>query len=116
MDVAQPHLDTEIIGKSTFISQGILKQEASIESSKDVVLKIDDRVKFIGNFSSISSLQNYPDRGPSYGLRGKILLALEDNGSPKIGFRLRKSIPNGNDLGGLCEGYHGFFCCTNHLP
>ncbi|KAG5080169.1 hypothetical protein JHK86_004234 [Glycine max] len=53
--------------------------------------------------------------GPSYGSRGKVLLAFEDNGSSKIGVRFDKSIPDGNDLGGLCEDDHGFFCSANHL-
>lgn len=48
--------------------------------------------------------------GPSYGCRGKVLLAFEGNGSSKIGVRFEKSIPDGNDLGGLCEEDHGFFC------
>ncbi|KAG5063217.1 hypothetical protein JHK85_004400 [Glycine max] len=77
---------------------------------------IGDRVKFIGSFpSAVSSLPNYISRGPSYGSRGKVLLAFEDNGSSKIGVRFDKSIPDGNDLGGLCEDDHGFFCSANHL-
>jgi len=64
-------------------------------------------------------------RGPSYGCRGKVLLAFENNGSSKIGVRFEKSIPDGNDLGGLCEDDRGFFCSGNsqylidllfHLP
>ncbi|KAG4396841.1 hypothetical protein GLYMA_10G019400v4 [Glycine max] len=75
-----------------------------------------DRVKFIGSFpSAVSSLPNYISRGPSYGSRGKVLLAFEDNGSSKIGVRFDKSIPDGNDLGGLCEDDRGFFCSANHL-
>jgi hypothetical protein len=38
------------------------------------------------------------------------MLAFEDNGSLKIGVRFDKQIPDGNDLGGLCEEDHGFFC------
>ena len=34
----------------------------------------------------------------------------EDNGSSKIGVRFDKQIPDGNDLGGMCEEDHGFFC------
>lgn len=49
-------------------------------------------------------------RGPNYGYRGKVLLAFEENGSSKIGVRFDKQIPEGNDLGGLCEEDHGFFC------
>lgn len=49
-------------------------------------------------------------RGPAYGYRGKVVLAFEENGSSKIGVRFDKSIPEGNDLGGLCDDDHGFFC------
>ncbi|OIV95367.1 hypothetical protein TanjilG_14521 [Lupinus angustifolius] len=103
--------DVDIISGSALNSKGKLKQEAFTASSKGVSLKAGDRVKFVGNFpSSISSLQNYPSRGPSYGSRGKILLVFKDNKSSKIGVRFDKSIPDGNDLGGLCEDDH-----VNHL-
>ncbi|KAK7277726.1 hypothetical protein RJT34_22741 [Clitoria ternatea] len=109
-------VDAEIIGGPTLSSQAILKQEISTASSKVTPIKTGDRVKFVGNFPSpMSSLPNYPSRGPSYGFRGKVLLAFEDNRSSKIGVRFDKSIPDGNDLGGLCEDDHGFFCCANHL-
>ncbi|KAK7392329.1 hypothetical protein VNO78_20763 [Psophocarpus tetragonolobus] len=109
-------VDAEIIGGSTLSSQAMLKQEVSTASSKGTTLKEGDRVKFVGNFpSAVSSLPNYPSRGPSYGSRGKVLLAFEDNGSSKIGVRFDKSIPDGNDLGGLCEDDRGFFCSANHL-
>ncbi|CAN1353288.1 Outer mitochondrial transmembrane helix translocase, partial [Linum perenne] len=42
-------------------------------------------------------------RGPTAGLRGKVLLAFEENGASKIGVRFDRSIQEGNDLGGLCE-------------
>lgn len=58
---------------------------------------------------------NFFCRGPSYGCRGKVVLAFEDNGSSKIGVRFDKSIPDGNDLGGLCEEDHGFFCSGDFL-
>lgn len=58
----------------------------------------------------VSCLISLPNRGPSYGCRGKVVLAFEENGSSKIGVRFDKSIPDGNDLGGLCEEDHGFFC------
>ncbi|KAH1227256.1 ATPase family AAA domain-containing protein 1 [Glycine max] len=109
-------VDAEIVGGSTISSQAMLKQEVSTASSKGTTLKEGDRVKFVGNFpSAVSSLPNYPSRGPSYGSRGKVLLAFEDNRSSKIGVRFDKSIPDGNDLGGLCEEDRGFFCSANHL-
>ncbi|ONM27369.1 AAA-type ATPase family protein [Zea mays] len=43
------------------------------------------------------------------------MLAFEDNGSSKIGVRFDKQIPDGNDLGGLCEEDHGFFCSAESL-
>lgn len=38
------------------------------------------------------------------------MLPFDDNPSSKIGVRFDKLIPDGVDLGGLCEGGHGFFC------
>ncbi|CAL0300545.1 unnamed protein product [Lupinus luteus] len=109
-------VDAEIIGGSTLSSQATLKQEVSTASSKGNTLKTGDRVKFVGNVpSAVSTLQSYPSRGPSYGSRGKVLLAFEDNESSKIGVRFDKSIQDGNDLGGLCEDDRGFFCSANHL-
>ncbi|XP_027364492.1 uncharacterized protein LOC113871597 isoform X3 [Abrus precatorius] len=109
-------VDAEIIGGSTLSSQAMLKQEVSTASSKGTTFKTGDRVKFVGNFpSAVSPLPNYPSRGPSYGSRGKVLLPFEDNGSSKIGVRFDKSIPDGNDLGGICEDDRGFFCSANHL-
>lgn len=49
-------------------------------------------------------------RGPEYGQKGKVMLAFEDNGSSKVGIRFDKKVCEGNDLGGLCEEDHGFFC------
>ncbi|CAL5208915.1 unnamed protein product [Lathyrus oleraceus] len=111
-------VDAEIIGGSTLSSQAMLKHEVSTASSKGIALKKGDRVKFVGNFPpTVSSLQNYSSsgRGPSYGFRGKVVLAFEDNESSKIGVRFDKSIPDGNDLGGHIEDDHGFFCSANHL-
>ncbi|GFQ06625.1 ferredoxin-dependent glutamate synthase chloroplastic [Phtheirospermum japonicum] len=54
-------------------------------------------------------------RGPTYGNRGKVVLAFEENGSSKIGVRFDRSIPEGNDLGGLCEEDRGFFCAADLL-
>ncbi|KAK2403640.1 AAA-type ATPase family protein [Trifolium repens] len=109
-------VDAEIVGGSTLSSQAMLKQEVSTASSKATALKKGDRVKFVGNFPpAVSSLQNYSLRGPSYGFRGKVVLAFEDNDSSKIGVRFDKSIPDGNDLGGHIEDDHGFFCSANHL-
>lgn len=50
-----------------------------------------------------------------YGYKGKVVLAFEENGSSKIGVRFDRSIPEGNDLGGLCEEDHGFFCAGRSM-
>ncbi|KAL2510554.1 AAA-type ATPase family protein [Abeliophyllum distichum] len=88
------------------------KQEASIASSKHYNFKRGDRVKYVGSIHSALSL---PLRGPTYGYKGKVELAFEENGSSKIGVRFDRTIPGGNDLGGLCEEDHGFFCAADSL-
>ncbi|XP_023004431.1 uncharacterized protein LOC111497745 [Cucurbita maxima] len=110
-------VEADIAGGSTLSSQALPKQEASTASSKTTAFKTGDKVKFVGTLSSALSppLQSCPLRGPSYGCRGKVVLAFEENGSSKIGVRFDKPIPDGNDLGGLCEEDHGFFCSANHL-
>jgi len=52
-------------------------------------------------------------RGPTFGMRGKVVLPFEDNPLSKIGVRFDKPIPGGVDLGNLCEAGHGFFCNGN---
>lgn len=52
-------------------------------------------------------------RGPTFGIRGKVLLPFEDNPLSKIGVRFDKLITDGVDLGGLCEPGYGFFCNGN---
>ncbi|KAL0734412.1 hypothetical protein Bca4012_010622 [Brassica carinata] len=95
-------VDADITGESMLNSQALPKQEVSTATSKS------DRVKFLGPSSSaISSLQGPPLRGPTIGFQGKVLLAFEDNASSKIGIRFDRPVPDGNDLGGLCEEDHG---------
>ncbi|PWA52651.1 ATPase, AAA-type, core [Artemisia annua] len=89
------------------------KQEAS--SSKSYTFKEGDRVKYVGSLPSGLSPLQPPTRGPGYGYKGKVLLAFGDNGSSKIGVRFDKQIPEGNDLGGICEEDHGFFCAASLL-
>eukprot|EP00268_Persea_americana_P067932 TRINITY_DN93_c0_g1_i5.p1 TRINITY_DN93_c0_g1~~TRINITY_DN93_c0_g1_i5.p1 ORF type:complete len:1065 (-),score=280.19 TRINITY_DN93_c0_g1_i5:582-3428(-) len=85
-------------------------------SSKTHLFKEGDRVKFVGFVSSSGySTAQPPSRGPTYGYRGKVLLPFEENRYSKIGVRFDKIIPEGVDLGGLCEGNHGFFCNVNDL-
>ncbi|KAL3359369.1 hypothetical protein AABB24_016104 [Solanum stoloniferum] len=91
------------------------KQEASTASSKNYTFKKGDRVKYVGSLTSGFSPLQAPLRGPTYGYRGKVVLAFEENGSSKIGVRFDRSIPEGNDLGGLCDEDHGFFCAADLL-
>ncbi|XP_070034141.1 uncharacterized protein [Nicotiana tomentosiformis] len=108
-------VEADITGGSTISSHAQPKQEASTASSKNYTFKKGDRVKYVGPLQSgISPLQT-PLRGPTYGYRGKVVLAFEDNEASKIGVRFDKSIPEGNDLGGLCEEDHGFFCAADLL-
>ncbi|XP_022882520.1 uncharacterized protein LOC111399421 isoform X2 [Olea europaea var. sylvestris] len=76
-------------------------------------VKYGDRVKFIGPASG--GLHSTSARGPIPGMRGKVLLPFEDNSSSKIGVRFDKSMPDGVDLGGLCDNGHGFFCNATEL-
>ncbi|ESQ37911.1 hypothetical protein EUTSA_v10028366mg [Eutrema salsugineum] len=107
-------VDADITGGSTS-SQALPKQEVSTATSKSYTFKSGDRVKFVGPSSSaISSLQG-SIRGPAIGYQGKVVLAFEDNCSSKIGIRFDRPVPDGNDLGGLCEEDHGFFCAASSL-
>ncbi|KAG2330857.1 hypothetical protein Bca52824_002037 [Brassica carinata] len=109
-------VDADITGGSTLSSQALPKQEVSTATSKSYTFKAGDRVKFLGPSSSaISSLQGPPLRGPTIGFQGKVVLAFEDNSSSKIGIRFDRPVPDGNDLGGLCEEDHGFFCAASSL-
>lgn len=103
-------VEAEITGGSTTSTQAHPKQEASTASSKSYAFKKGDRVKYVG-----SLVPGFPPRGPYYGYRGKVVLAFEDNGAYKIGVRFDRPIEEGNDLGGLCEETHGFFCAADLL-
>ncbi|XP_026407601.1 uncharacterized protein LOC113302859 isoform X3 [Papaver somniferum] len=87
----------------------------SSSASKNHLLKMGDRVKFVGFVSTLYPTTASPPRGPSYGSRGRVLLPFEENLSSKIGVRFDKPIPEGIDLGGLCERSHGFFCNVSDL-
>ncbi|XP_031121843.1 uncharacterized protein LOC116024943 [Ipomoea triloba] len=106
-------VEADITGGSAISSHAQTKQEASTASSKNT-FKAGDRVKYVGPLPTGFSLQT-PARGPAYGYKGKVLLAFEENGFSKIGVRFDRSIPEGNDLGGLCEEDHGFFCAADFL-
>ncbi|KAL7161827.1 hypothetical protein ACSBR2_042322 [Camellia fascicularis] len=87
---------------------------SSFGTSKSPLFKTGDRVRFIGSSSGSLYSTSSPSRGrPPFGIQGKVLLPFEDNPWSKIGVRFDKPIPDGVDLGGLCEGGHGFFCNVN---
>ncbi|KAF8665940.1 hypothetical protein HU200_054025 [Digitaria exilis] len=104
-------VNADIVGTSTLHSASLPKQESSTATSKSYTFREGDRVRYVGPAQPPS----LPQRGPSYGYRGKVMLAFEDNGSSKIGVRFDKQVPDGNDLGGLCEEDHGFFCSAELL-
>ncbi|KAJ8898604.1 hypothetical protein K2173_004217 [Erythroxylum novogranatense] len=106
-------VEADITGGSALNSQALPRQETSTATSKSYIFKKGDRVKFVGASkpSGILPLR----RGPSIGFCGKVVLAFEGNGASKVGVRFDKSIPEGTDLGGVCEEDHGFFCAANSL-
>ncbi|CAN8273997.1 unnamed protein product [Cochlearia groenlandica] len=54
-------------------------------------------------------------RGPLNGSQGKVSLVFDDNPPAKVGVGFYTPIPDGVDLGGLCEKGHGFFCDVHCL-
>ncbi|XP_039059321.1 uncharacterized protein LOC120203025 isoform X2 [Hibiscus syriacus] len=88
---------------------------SSSGTSTNKMFKIGDRVKFINTTSGSLYPAASPSRGPPYGVRGKVVLLFVDNPFSKIGVRFDKPIPDGVDLGNLCEGGHGFFCNASDL-
>lgn len=108
-------VEADIIGIPTFGSQAGLKQETSTASSRNHSFKEGDRVKYVGMMESCGYPASVQSRGPTYGYRGKVLLAFSGNRSSKVGVRFDKQIPDGNNLGGLCEDDHGFFCSADSL-
>lgn len=81
------------------------KKDTFTSASKKHPFRKGDRVQYVGRYQ----------RGPSKGDQGRVLLALENKIYPKVGVRFEKQITDGNDLGGLCEEDHGFFCPVNGL-
>ncbi|CAI0548156.1 unnamed protein product [Linum tenue] len=87
---------------------------SSSGASKTTKFKLGDRVKFSTSASCL-----YPtassSRGPLSGIRGKVILQFEDNPIAKVGVKFDKPVPDGVDLGGLCELGHGYFCNVTDL-
>ncbi|KAL1563633.1 hypothetical protein AAHA92_06074 [Salvia divinorum] len=86
---------------------------SSANMTKNVSIKFGDRVKFVGPASG--GLYSSSSRGPTPGMRGKVLLPFEDNPLSKIGVRFDKLMQDGVDFGGLCDKGQGFFCNANEL-
>ncbi|KAF8010521.1 hypothetical protein BT93_J1221 [Corymbia citriodora subsp. variegata] len=83
---------------------------SSSGTAKSNSFKLGDRVRFVGSASGSLYPSSSSSRGPASGKCGKVVLLFEDNPLSKIGVRFDKSVPEGVDLGGSCEGGHGFFC------
>ncbi|XP_065873285.1 uncharacterized protein [Euphorbia lathyris] len=81
-------------------------------TSRNLLFKIGDRVRYMSGGLYPTGSQS---RGPLNGIRGKVVLVFEDNPLSKIGVRFDKPVPDGVDLGGLCEGGHGYFCNVTDL-
>ncbi|KFK29023.1 hypothetical protein AALP_AA7G078600 [Arabis alpina] len=75
-------------------------------------LKKGDKVRFFGAGSLPGPATS---RGPPYGMKGKVILVFGANRFAKVGVRFDKPIPDGVDLGGLCEKGRGFFCNATDL-
>ncbi|RZC07972.1 ATPase family AAA domain-containing protein 1-A isoform F [Glycine soja] len=84
-------------------------------TAKNCVFKLGDRVKYSSSSGGLYQLQTISSKGPANGSRGKVVLLFDDNPLSKIGVRFDKPIPDGVDLGGLCEGGQGFFCNVTDL-
>ncbi|KAI7751901.1 hypothetical protein M8C21_002628 [Ambrosia artemisiifolia] len=109
-------VEADIVGGGSITSSHAQpKQEASTASSKRYTFKEGDRVKYVGSLHSGFSPLLPAISGPIYGYKGKVLLAFGENCSSKIGVRFDKQILEGNDLGGICEKDHGFFCSADLL-
>ncbi|KAL1550246.1 hypothetical protein AAHA92_18238 [Salvia divinorum] len=104
-------VDANITGGSAIASPVQPKCEASTATSKNYTFRKGDRVRFVGVPPSQIPIRG----GPIYGSRGRVVLAFEGNGYSKIGVRFDRAVPEGNDLGGLCEKDHGFFCSAVSL-
>ncbi|KAG0476873.1 hypothetical protein HPP92_013714, partial [Vanilla planifolia] len=91
----------------------ILNYAGLLFDLENSVAFLGDRVRYIGPSNPMGF--SHALRGPNFGFLGNVLLAFEENGSSKIGVRFDKKVVEGNDLGGLCEEDHGFFCSADFL-
>ncbi|KAK7259344.1 hypothetical protein RIF29_24948 [Crotalaria pallida] len=102
----------EDVGKKNGVTCDQLREHLKQETlSKGLAKHLGVRLLIVDSLALLNVIE-----GPSCGSKGVVLLAFENNtSSKKIGVRFDKSIPDGNDLGGLCEDSHGFFCPSNSL-
>ncbi|KAG9130736.1 hypothetical protein Leryth_012689 [Lithospermum erythrorhizon] len=107
-DADTPNSSSAPFGLDTQLKVDIENSSSFPATSKNPSFKMGDKVKYI-NPTQASS------RGPSSGMRGRVVLAFENNPSSKIGVRFDKHILGGVDLGGHCDVGHGFFCNANEL-
>ncbi|KAF5198563.1 Aaa-type atpase family protein [Thalictrum thalictroides] len=100
-------VEGDIAGTSMLNSQVLPKQEASTASSKNHTSRRGERMKcFAKIYSSGFPPLQPPRRGPSHGHKGKVVLAVEDDGSSKFGVKFDKTIPEellGLDHSGVVE-------------
>ncbi|XP_020537579.1 uncharacterized protein LOC105640211 isoform X2 [Jatropha curcas] len=103
---------TSSSGQESLPKMDIDTVPSSSGTTRNLLFKIGDRIRYIssGLYPTAS-----PSRGPPNGIRGKVVLVFEDNHLSKIGVRFDKLVPDGVDLGGLCETGHGYFCNVTDL-
>lgn len=112
-----PNVDAKTLANA--VAAAAAASATSVESRRS--LKKGDRVKYIGASSAglngglaLLSHATTSGRGPSIGIKGRVLMVLEDNPN-KVGVRFDKPVYGGNNLIDLCEDGHGYFCNVNEL-
>ncbi|CAL9132680.1 unnamed protein product [Musa acuminata var. zebrina] len=112
-------VEADIMGSSLYDLESSVNQEASTASSKSYPFKKGIFLLYFLSVKYVGSMQSREiplgPRGPNYGYRGKVILVFEENRFAKVGVRFDKPIPDGNNLGGLCEEDHGFFCTADSI-
>ncbi|CAI5528142.1 unnamed protein product, partial [Closterium sp. Naga37s-1] len=81
-----------------------------------------DRVRYMGPPSLSSAAPPPPSasllppsmRGPPVGLKGRVVVVLEEN-PHRVGVRFDKPIPGGNSLVDVCDDGHGAWCHVSEL-
>ncbi|CAI5519536.1 unnamed protein product [Closterium sp. Naga37s-1] len=97
------------------------KSSESVEGSKKGFKK-GDRVRYMGPPSLSSAAPPPPSasllppsmRGPPVGLKGRVVVVLEEN-PHRVGVRFDKPIPGGSSLVDVCDDGHGAWCHVSEL-